>query len=78
MQSFRSVWKATSTEAIVYQEGSDRINIEIPGVRRCNAFCRSWAGRYPVIFISETDSDGNVNSVSRRFRTDGTMGWDMP
>ena len=32
-----------STEAEVYQEGSNRINIDIPGVSDANAILRSWA-----------------------------------
>ena len=37
-----------STEAVVYQEGSDRINIEIPGVSDANAILeesRGWIAR---------------------------------
>lgn len=37
-----------SKEAIVYQEGTDRINIEIPGVTDANKILKSWTSRFPV------------------------------
>ena len=41
--NFRSVWKTTVTEAQVYQEGDDRITVEIPGVTDANTDSgRSW------------------------------------
>lgn len=42
------VWNY-STEAVVYQEGTDRINIEIPGVSGVTRFCRNWGGPAPCI-----------------------------
>lgn len=50
-----------STEAIVYQEGSDRINIEIPGVKDANAILQELGRPGSLYFISETDSEGNAN-----------------
>ena len=50
-----------STEAQVYQEGSDRINIEIPGVSDANAILEELGKPGSLYFISETDSEGNVN-----------------
>ena len=50
-----------STEAIVYQEGSDRINIEIPGVSDANAILHELGKPGVLYFISETDDAGNVN-----------------
>ena len=50
-----------STEAQVYQEGSDRINIEIPGVTDANAILEELGKPGSLYFISETDSDGNLN-----------------
>lgn len=50
-----------STEAIVYQEGTDRINIEIPGVTDANKILEELGRPGSLYFISETDSDGNVN-----------------
>ena len=45
-----------STEALVYQEGSDRINIEIPGVSDANAVLEELGKPGSLIF---TDKDGN-------------------
>ena len=50
-----------STEAQVYQEGSDRINIEIPGVSDANAILEELGKPGSLYFISETDSEGNYN-----------------
>ena len=50
-----------STEAIVYQEGSDRINIEIPGVKDANAILQELGRPGSLYFISETDAEGNAN-----------------
>ena len=50
-----------STEAIVYQEGDDRINIEIPGVSDANAILEELGKPGSLYFISETDSEGNLN-----------------
>lgn len=53
-----------STEAQVYQEGSDRINIEIPGVSDANAILEDLGKPGSLYFISQTDSEGNQNYVS--------------
>ena len=50
-----------STEAIVYQEGTDRINIEIPGVSDANAILQELGKPGSLYFIAETDADGNDN-----------------
>ncbi len=50
-----------STEAQVYQEGSDRINIEIPGVSDANAILEELGKPGSLYFISQTDSEGNNN-----------------
>ena len=50
-----------STEAQVYQEGSDRINIEIPGVSDANAILAELGKPGSLYFISHTDSEGNSN-----------------
>ncbi|MDR0964527.1 MAG: protein translocase subunit SecD, partial [Clostridium sp.] len=54
------VWKY-STEANVYKEGSDRINIEIPGVSDANAILEELGRPGTLLFIAETDSQGNFN-----------------
>lgn len=50
-----------STEAIVYSEGSDRINIEIPGVSDANAILEDLGKPGSLFFIRQTDSEGNLN-----------------
>ncbi len=50
-----------STEAIVYQEGTDRINIEIPGVSDANAILEELGRPGALYFIAQTDSEGNQN-----------------
>ena len=50
-----------STEAVVYQEGTDRINVEIPGVTDANKILEELGRPGSLYFISETDSDGNAN-----------------
>lgn len=50
-----------STEAQVYQEGSNRINIEIPGVSDADAVLTELGQPGTLYFIAETDADGNAN-----------------
>lgn len=50
-----------STEAIVYQEGTDRINIEIPGVSDANAILQELGRPGSLYFIAQTDAEGNLN-----------------
>lgn len=50
-----------STEAVVYQEGSDRINIEIPGVSDANAILEELGKPGSLYFISQYSPDGNLN-----------------
>ena len=50
-----------STEAQVYQEGTDRINIEIPGVTDANAILEELGKPGSLYFIAQTDSEGNNN-----------------
>ncbi len=65
-----------STEAIVYQEGSDRINIEIPGVSDANAILKELGRPGTLYFIAETDSEGNENYSSQAVQNaDGTYGY---
>ena len=54
-----------STEAQVYQEGSDRINVEIPGVTNANAILEELGQPGSLCFITQQDEDGNAN-----FQTD--------
>ncbi len=50
-----------STEAQVYKEGNDRINIEIPGVSDANQILSDLGRPGSLYFIKQTGSDGNPN-----------------
>ena len=50
-----------STEALVYQEGSNRINIEIPGVSDANKILEDLGQPGNLYFIAQTDSTGADN-----------------
>ncbi len=50
-----------STEAQVYQEGDNRINVEIPGVTDANAILEELGQPGSLYFIVQTDEDGNQN-----------------
>jgi len=50
-----------STEAVVYQEGDDRINIEIPGVSDANAILEELGKPGSLYFIKQTSEDGTQN-----------------
>lgn len=50
-----------STEATVYQEGEDRISIEIPGVTNANEILDELGQPGSLYFIAETDSEGEEN-----------------
>ncbi len=50
-----------STEAQVYPEGNDRINIEIPGVNNANEILEELGKPGSLVFLSETDAQGNLN-----------------
>ena len=50
-----------STEASVYQEGDDRINIEIPGVSDANEILEDLGQPGTLYFIKQTGSDGTAN-----------------
>ena len=50
-----------STEATVYREGNDRINIEIPGVTDANQILEELGSPGSLYFIAQTDQDGNEN-----------------
>ena len=50
-----------STEAIVYQEGADRINIEIPGVSDATQILQELGRPGTLYFIAEIGPDGTPN-----------------
>ena len=60
----------------MYQEGSDRINIEIPGVSDANAILQELGRPGTLYFISETDPEGNLNYSQQTVQNaDGTYGF---
>lgn len=64
-----------STEAIVYQEGTDRINIEIPGVSDANFILKELGKPGALYFINETSPEGEQNyTFSQAVNPDGTVG----
>ena len=65
-----------STEAIVYQEGNDRICIEIPGVSDANEILQELGKPGSLYFIAQTDSQGNANySAQTVTDEDGNTGY---
>lgn len=50
-----------STESSVYQEGNDRINIEIPGVSNANEILDELGQPGSLYFIAQMGSDGTEN-----------------
>lgn len=65
-----------STEAIVYQEGADRINIEIPGVNDANAILQELGRPGTLYFIAQTDGEGNLNYAQQAVQgADGSPGY---
>lgn len=65
-----------SNEAIVYQEGADRINIEIPGVSDANTILQELGRPGALYFIAQTDADGNENySMQAVTGMDGASGY---
>ena len=63
-----------STEAQVYQEGSDRIDIEIPGAKDANAILEELGQPGNLYFIKEKDSSGKENYTFGT-KKDGTYGY---
>lgn len=50
-----------STEAEVYQEGTNRINVDIPDVSDANAILEELGTPGTLYFIAQKDSDGKAN-----------------
>ncbi|MBP3754457.1 MAG: protein translocase subunit SecD [Lachnospiraceae bacterium] len=59
-----------STEAQVYQEGSNRIAIEIPGVSDAETILAQLGRPGALYFIAQTDSQGNQNYQSSSVMND--------
>ncbi len=66
-----------STEAVVYQEGADRINIEIPGVSDANAILEDLGKPGSLYFIAQYDAEGNLNYQPVGIREDGSYEYSM-
>ena len=64
-----------STEASVYQEGDNRISIEIPGVTDANKILDELGQPGSLYFIAQTGSDGSENYT--RVGTTGDAGTDF-
>ena len=63
-----------STESVVYKEGDDRINIEIPGVSDATAILNDLGKPGSLYFIRQTDDSGNLN-YAYTILDDGSMGY---
>jgi len=63
-----------STEAQVYKEGENRINIEIPGVTDANAILEELGRPGSLYFIAQTDASGNENYTAG-VTEDGAYGY---
>ena len=63
-----------STEAQVYQEGSDRINIEIPGVSDANTILEDLGNPGSLYFVSQNNPTGEPN-YTIGMNADGTAGY---
>ena len=66
-----------STEAVVYQEGEDRINIEIPGVSDATTILEELGKPGSLYFIAERDSAGNLNYEATGVDENGTIIYTM-
>lgn len=53
-----------STEAQAYQEGSNRITVEIPGVTDADKILNDLGKPGSLCFVEETDEEGNANFVA--------------
>ncbi|MBQ6637497.1 MAG: protein translocase subunit SecD [Lachnospiraceae bacterium] len=65
-----------STEAQVYQEGTDRITIEIPGVTDADAILKELGKPGSLFFIAQTDSNGNTNYTVKTTADGNTVYFD--
>ena len=66
-----------STEAVVYQEGTDRINIEIPGVSDANVILEDLGKPGSLYFIAEYDTEGSLNYQALGMDEAGKMIYSM-
>lgn len=66
-----------STESQVYQEGDDRINIEIPGVTDANAVLQELGKPGSLYFIKHYDSAGNENYQLVGYKENGKPDYEL-
>ncbi len=66
-----------STESQVYQEGDDRINIEIPGVTDANAILEELGKPGSLYFIKHKGSDGSENYTPAGYMENGKPRYDL-
>ena len=66
----QNIFLQYSTEATVYQEGENRISIEIPGVTDANKILEELGQPGSLYFIAETGDDG-----SKRYLYSSTTGY---
>ncbi|MDE6419450.1 MAG: protein translocase subunit SecDF, partial [Lachnospiraceae bacterium] len=59
-----------STESQVYQEGSDRINVEIPGVSNAEEVLENLGKPGSLLFIMQYDDAGNANYTQELMLTE--------
>ena len=66
-----------STESQVYREGTDRINIEIPGVSDANAILADLGKPGSLYFISQNGSDGSANYSLAGYKENGKPDYEL-
>ena len=66
-----------STESQVYREGTDRINIEIPGVSDANAILADLGKPGSLYFISKNGSDGSANYSLVGYKENGKPDYEL-
>ena len=66
-----------STESQVYREGSDRINIEIPGVSDANAILEDLGKPGSLYFIRQNGSDGAPNYMLVGYKENGKPDYEL-
>lgn len=64
-----------STEAIVYQEGEDRICIEIPGVSDANQILQELGRPGALYFINQTNDAGELNYTAEMMQSNEGYGY---
>ncbi|MBO4901512.1 MAG: protein translocase subunit SecD [Lachnospiraceae bacterium] len=66
-----------STESQVYQEGDDRINIEIPGVTDANAILEELGKPGSLYFIKHLGPDGSENYALTGYKENGKPDYEL-